>query len=105
VTQPLRFPGHLYTATIAANTSVGSFTSLTGIQLEADDSFKMTGKTITFSSHDFGDLDGIRFVTSAAVSSLTFTLNIDGKPATRTQIHLGAAGTPATTPSPLTITR
>ena len=105
VTQPGRFPGHVYTATIHSNDGVGYFTNAAGIQLEGDDSFKVVGRTITFLSHDFGDIDGIRFVTSQAATSLTFTLAIDGKPATADQMHLGAHAIPSATPSPLTITR
>jgi hypothetical protein len=105
VSQPVRFPGHIYTATISANGGAGSFSNVAAIQLEPDDSFKVNGSTITFLSHDFGDIDGISFVTSAAVTSVTFTLSIDGHPATAAQIRLGAARTASATPSPLTITR
>lgn len=105
VSQPVRFPGHLYTATIQSNNGVGFFTNVLGIQLEGDDSVKVVGRTIVFSSHDFGDIDGIRFVTSPTVMSLTFTLSIDGKPATAAQIRLGAAKRPSATPSPVTFTR
>jgi hypothetical protein len=103
VTQPNRSPGHVYTATIRSNDDIGYITNVAGIQLERDDSFKSTGRTITFLSHDFGDIDGIRFDTSPATTSLTFTLAIDGRPATATQIHLGVTEIGSATASPFTV--
>jgi hypothetical protein len=106
VSQPKKFPNHIYSGTVTIN-GAGSFGTVTAIQLEPKqgDSFHVSGSTIHFSFNDYGDIDGIRFTTSGATVSITFTLNISGHPATSAQIHLGAAKTPAGSGSPLTITR
>lgn len=106
-TQPHRFPGHIYAGTIHLNNGLGYFYNVTSILLEPNqhDAFKLTGRTITFSFEDFGDIDGIQFYTSAATASITFTLDIDGVPATSSQIFLGETKARPGTGSPLTFAR
>jgi hypothetical protein len=63
------------------------------------------GSSITFSFNDWGFLDGLFFSTPPNATSITFTLSINGAPATSSQIFLGPTDAPAPTGSPLTISR
>ncbi len=107
VAQPQKNPSHIYAGTIHINGSAGFFTNVLAIQLEKSqgDTFSVSGRTIKFSFNDYGDIDGIRFTTSPLTNSITFTLSINGHPASATQIFLGSHKTAAPNGSPLTITR
>jgi hypothetical protein len=107
VSQPSKRPGHVYAGSVQLNNATAFFSNVKAIQLEPaqHDSFSVSGRTLKFSFHDYGDIDGVSFTTSSATTSITFTLTIDGHPAASTQIKLGAHKTPAASGSPLTITR
>ncbi len=92
-----------FTGTITIN--AGKFTTVTPIRLEPTDSFHAANRKLTFSFADYGDIDGIRFATTTSARSITFTLKVNGNPATASDIYLGSTPTQASTGSPLTFTR
>lgn len=63
------------------------------------------GKVITFTLPDSGQVTGFSFTTGTTVASITFTLNIGGRPATVSQLYLGGKPAHPKSGSPLTITR
>jgi hypothetical protein len=71
------------------------------VNLEHGDSVHVNHKTLTFRFTNDGDIDGIRFATTPADTSITFTLTIGGHPATARQPYLGRASTHPHTGSPL----
>jgi len=92
-----------FTGTITLN--AGNFRNLAGVNLGTGDSAGVTRKTLTFGFTDNGAVKGIKFATTAADTSITFTLNIAGHPATTTQLFLGGTPTHPASGSPLTYTR
>ena len=92
-----------FTGTITIN--AGNFRNLAGVNLGTGDSAGVTRKTLTFQFTDNGAVKGIRFATTAADTSITFTLNIAGHPATTSQLFLGGTPTNPASGSPLTYTR
>jgi hypothetical protein len=82
----------------------GKITGLTPIALSPGDSTHVKGKTLTLTIASLVQVNGFRF-TAKQAASITFTLQVNGKPATARQIYLGATPTPPTRPSPLTFTR
>jgi hypothetical protein len=84
--------------------SAGTVTGLTPISLGTGDSTHVHGKTLTFTITSLGQVNGFRFTTKQA-ASITYTLKVNGKAATASQIYLGGTPTPSTSPSPLTFTR
>jgi hypothetical protein len=82
----------------------GKITGLTPIALSPGDRTHVKGKTLTFTIASLVQVNGFRF-TAKQAASITFTLKVNGKPATARQIYLGATPTPSTSPSPLTFTR
>ena len=83
----------------------GSLGHLTLINPTSGHQVTITRRAITFSLPDYGKVTGFSFTTSTTVPSITFTLNIGGHPATASRIFLGGTPTPASSGSPLTITR
>jgi hypothetical protein len=82
----------------------GKITGLTPIALSPGDSTHVKGKTLTFTIASLVPVNGFRF-TAKQAASITFTLQVNGKPATARRIYLGATPAPPTSPSPLTFTR
>jgi hypothetical protein len=93
----------VFAGTVTLN--AGKFGKVTPVDLESDDSLHVHGKTLTFRFTDRGDLDGVRFATTPANTSITFTLTIGGHPATARQLHLGRPPHQARHGSPLTFRR
>jgi hypothetical protein len=93
----------VFAGTITLN--AGAFRHVTRVNLEPDDYLRAAGETLTFKFTDHGDLNGVRLTTSAACTSITFTLTINGHAAATTQLYLGHARTHPRHPSPLTYTR
>jgi hypothetical protein len=92
-----------FTGTVTLN--AGAFRNLTPVSLEHSDSAQVTHGTLTFRFTDNQGTDGLRFATSPADTSITFTLNIGGHPASTIQLYLGSTPTHPHTGSPLTFTR
>jgi len=92
-----------FTGTITLN--AGAFRHVTQVDHETGDSVHVHGTTLTFRFTNYGYLDGVSFATTPAAATITFTLTINGHPATARQIYLGAAHTPARHGSPLTFHR
>src|SRR5262249_1957807 len=82
--------------------NAGNFRNLAGVNLGTGDNAGVTRKTLTFGFTDNGAVKGIKFATTAADTSITFTLNIAGHPATTSQLFLGGTPTHPPSGSPLT---
>jgi hypothetical protein len=93
----------VFAGTVTLN--AGAFRNVTPVQLEGDDSVHVSHQILTFRFIDFGDIDGVRFATTIAATSITFTLTIDGHPATARLIYLGGTPTHPRHGSPLTFRR
>lgn len=93
-----------FTDTVTIN--AGRFTRLTPVRLANGNSARITrGKTLSFSIASHGGVNGMRFATTAAATSITFTLNQDGSPVSSDAIYLGGQAAPASSGSPITFTR
>jgi hypothetical protein len=91
-----------FTGTITINS--GQFTNLTPVSLGPGGSVGISSKTLSVTSSDSGRIGGIAF-TATFATSITFTLDIGGHPATAAQIYLASPPAHSTSPSPLTFTR
>jgi hypothetical protein len=83
----------------------GTLGHLTLIKPGAKHQVSLAGRSITFSLPDSGKVTGFSFTTSTTATSITFTLDINGQPATTSQIYLGSPPAQATGGSPITYTR
>ncbi|HLH99304.1 MAG TPA: pentapeptide repeat-containing protein, partial [Acidimicrobiales bacterium] len=97
VTQP-HWATQTYQGTVTVNT--GTFTDVQRVRLESSDRVSHSGSTLTFTFNDNSGVDGVSFVAPAAATSITFSLSIDGKKATASEVFLGKAphGHPAGVP-------
>lgn len=93
----------VYTGT--ATLDQGTFTAVNAIALGPDDSHVVRGNTLTFRFTNVGGLDGLQFTTPGTANSITFTLRIDGRPATRAQVFTGKDRATSHTASPVTYRR
>jgi hypothetical protein len=100
-------PGHASVSfTGQVSVPAGTLSHLrTHINPAAGQQVTLTGNTITFTLPNTGQLTGFSFTTGTTVTSITFTLNINGQPAGNLALHLGAFNTQSATGSPLTFTR
>jgi hypothetical protein len=94
---------YVFSGTITLN--AGSFSNVSGFHLETADTYSFSGGVITFKFNDWGLLDGLYFMTPPNATSITFTLSINGVPASASQIFLGPTDTHPPTGSPFTIGR
>jgi hypothetical protein len=83
----------------------GTLGHLTLINPGSGHQVNLARRAITFSLPDSGKVTGFSFTTGTKVTSITFTLTINGQPATTSQIYLGASHTQAASGSPITFTR
>jgi hypothetical protein len=93
----------VFTGTITLN--AGAFGHVTQVDHESGDRVHVHHTTLMFRFTNNGFLDGVRFTTTPADTTITFTLTINGHPATARQIHLGRPPHQARHPSPLTFRR
>jgi hypothetical protein len=92
-----------FTGTITLN--AGAFRHVAQVDHETGDSVHVHRTTLTFRFTNFGFLDGVKFATTPAGTTITFTLTIGGHPATARQIRLGRPPHQARHGSPLTFSR
>jgi predicted outer membrane repeat protein len=92
-----------FTGTITLN--AGAFRHVTSVDHETGDSVHVRRQTVTFRFTNFGFLDGVTFAITPPATTITFTLTINGHPATARQIHLGRPPHHAGHGSPLTFHR
>jgi hypothetical protein len=104
ITQP--GPGKItFTGTVTTRT--GKFTNLDPIGLKTSGtvSASANAKTLTFTIPDTGTVKGFKFTAPQPVTSITFTLQVNGQPAAATQIYLGSPPAQSASASPLVFTR
>jgi uncharacterized repeat protein (TIGR01451 family) len=102
VTQP-GFTSVPFTGQISV--PAGTLGNLTQINPATGSQVTNTGKAITFTLPDHGQVTGFSFTTGTKVTSITFTLDIAGQPATTNTLYLGRHASQPATGSPLTFTR
>jgi hypothetical protein len=93
----------VFTGTITLN--AGAFRHVTSVDHETGDTVRVHHQTLTFRFTNFGFLDGVTFAVTPPATTITFTLTINGHPATGRQIHLGRPPHHATHSSPITFHR
>jgi hypothetical protein len=102
VTEPT-LPRVTFTGTITINK--GKFLNLDPIGLAASGTVGVAGKTLSFSIPDLAAVKGFKFTTPQTVGSITFTLDVNGQPASASQLYLGSPPVPSASASPLAFTR
>jgi N-acetylneuraminic acid mutarotase len=97
VTQHEKAEG-IYSGTITLN--LGSYKKVLGVSLEKADHLSWKGGTIYFRFTNYGDIDAINFDVPAVASSITFNVELDGKPVSLGHVYLGRSpyGNPGSEP-------